>query len=179
MPPTLCRATEALLQAKAIEQHDSTLLHLGRVYALQADYTAAIAVYLEALQLDTRNAETLTTIGLLYLRIGQNQKAFDFLGNALSHDPKSVKAILAAASVIQAGGPTHLPVVMLLRFKAGLVVHRLLCVHAGSPGCRCCSGQISCCCCTDTNISPAVEQHRHGCCKFELLMECTVVLSLT
>lgn len=79
------------------------------MYALQADYTAAIAVYLEALQLDTRNAETLTTIGLLYLRIGQNQKAFDFLGNALSHDPKSVKAILAAASVIQAGCLTHLP----------------------------------------------------------------------
>lgn len=78
------------------------MLQLGKVYALQADYTAAVPVYLEALQLDPANAETLTTIGLLYLRIGQNQKAFDFLGNALSHDPKSVKAILAAASVIQA-----------------------------------------------------------------------------
>lgn len=99
---TLCRAVESLLQAKSIEQHDCTLLHLGKAYALQADYTAAVAVYLEALQLDTGNAETLSTIGLLYLRIGQNQQAFDFLGNALSHDPKSFKAILAAASVIQA-----------------------------------------------------------------------------
>ena len=98
---TFCRAIQNLLQAKAIEQHDCTLLQLGKVHALQADYSAALSVYLEALQLDPANAETLTTIGLLYLRTGQNQKAFDFLGNALSHDPKSVKAILAAASVIQ------------------------------------------------------------------------------
>ena len=91
-----------MLQAKAIEQHDCTLLQLGKVHALQADYSAAMSVYLEALQLDPGNAETLTTIGLLYLRTGQNQKAFDFLGNALSHDPRNVKAILAAASVIQA-----------------------------------------------------------------------------
>ena len=96
-----CRAIQYLLKAKAIEQHDCTLLQLGKAYALQAEYKAAIAACLEALQLDSGNAETLTAIGLLYLRVGENHKAFDFLGNALSHDPRSVKAILAAASVIQ------------------------------------------------------------------------------
>ena len=108
---TSCRAIQGLLQAKAIDKHDCTLLQLGKVHALRADYSAAMSVYLEALQLDPGNAETLTTIGLLYLRTGQNQKAFDFLGNALSHDPKSIKAILAAASVIQArfyNGNKHL-----------------------------------------------------------------------
>jgi Bardet-Biedl syndrome 4 protein len=37
------------------------------------------------------NPELLTTIGLLYLRIGDNFKAFDYLGNSLTHDPKNPK----------------------------------------------------------------------------------------
>lgn len=77
-------------------------MQLGKVYALQSNYQAAIAVYLEALKFSPDNAEVLTTIGLLYLRMGENLKAFDFLGNSLSKDPRSVKTILAAASVIQA-----------------------------------------------------------------------------
>jgi Bardet-Biedl syndrome 4 protein len=32
----------------------------------------------------------------LYLRLGENYRAFDFLGNALTHDPKNSKTILAA-----------------------------------------------------------------------------------
>ena len=47
------------------------------------------------------NAEILTTIGLLYLRQGENFKAFDYLGNSLTHDPKNAKTILAAGSIIQ------------------------------------------------------------------------------
>jgi Tfp pilus assembly protein PilF len=43
----------------------------------------------------------LTTVGLLYLRLGQNYRAFDFLGNSLTHDPKNPKSILAAGSIIQ------------------------------------------------------------------------------
>jgi len=47
------------------------------------------------------NPEILTTVGLLYLRLGQNYRAFDFLGNSLTHDPKNPKSILAAGSIIQ------------------------------------------------------------------------------
>ena len=97
-----CRAAQCLQQANVIEQHDTTFVQLGKVYALQAKYQAAVAVCLEALQFSPDNAEVLTTIGLLYLRMGENLKAFDFLGNSLSNDPRSVKTILAAASVIQA-----------------------------------------------------------------------------
>ncbi|KAL3139806.1 Bardet-Biedl syndrome 4 protein [Trebouxia sp. C0009 RCD-2024] len=95
------RAAKCLQQANGIEQHDATYVQLGKVYALQSNYQAAIAVYLEALKFSPDNAEVLTTIGLLYLRMGENLKAFDFLGNSLSKDPRSVKTILAAASVIQ------------------------------------------------------------------------------
>ncbi len=35
--------------------------------------------------------ELLTTVGLLYLRLGENYKAFEYLGNSLTHDPKNAK----------------------------------------------------------------------------------------
>ncbi|DBB06676.1 TPA: Bardet-Biedl syndrome 4 protein [Trebouxia sp. C0004] len=94
-------AADFFVKANSIEQHDSTFLQLGKVYALQADYQAAVKVCLEALVFCPDNAEVLTTIGLLYLRMGESLKAFDFLGNSLSNDPRNVKSILAAASVIQ------------------------------------------------------------------------------
>lgn len=43
----------------------------------------------------------LTTLGLLHLRLGENQKAFEHLGNSLAHDPLDPKTILAAGSIIQ------------------------------------------------------------------------------
>ena len=58
-------------------------------------------VYLEALEFSPENPELLTTVGLLYLRLGENYKAFDFLGNSLTHDPRNPKTILAAGSIIQ------------------------------------------------------------------------------
>jgi Bardet-Biedl syndrome 4 protein len=60
-----------------------------------------VEVYLEALEFSPENPEILTTVGLLYLRLGENYKAFDFLGNSLTHDPKNPKSILAAGSIIQ------------------------------------------------------------------------------
>jgi len=87
--------------ANAIQRHDSTYMQLGKVYTLQENYEAAIEVYLEALEFSPENPEILTTVGLLYLRLGQNYRAFDFLGNSLTHDPKNPKSILAAGSIIQ------------------------------------------------------------------------------
>merc|ERR1712100_488794 len=52
-------------------------------------------------EFSAENAEVLTTVGLLYLRMGENFKAFDYLGNALTHDPRNPKTILAAGSIIQ------------------------------------------------------------------------------
>ena len=43
---------------------------------------------MEALEFSPENPELLTTVGLLYLRLGENYKAFDFLGNSLTHDPR-------------------------------------------------------------------------------------------
>jgi len=47
---------------------------------LQEKYQEAIDIYLEALDYSPENPELLTTVGLLYLRLGENFKAFDYLG---------------------------------------------------------------------------------------------------
>lgn len=84
----------------------------AQVYTLQGDFKSAIDVYLEALEFSPDNAgacgccrhrahstsrparlwpEILTTVGLLYLRMGENFRAFDFLGSSLTHDPTNSK----------------------------------------------------------------------------------------
>ncbi|OLP76702.1 Bardet-Biedl syndrome 4 protein [Symbiodinium microadriaticum] len=92
---------DCFTKANAIQRHDVTFMQLGKVYALQEDYKSAIDVYTEALEFSPEHAELLTTLGILYLRMGENFKAFDYLGNALTHDPKNAKTILAAGSIIQ------------------------------------------------------------------------------
>ena len=49
-------------------------------------------VFLTRLRLRCWSQEILTTVGLLYLRLGENYRAFDFLGNSLTHDPKYARA---------------------------------------------------------------------------------------
>jgi len=95
------KAIDGFRKANQIQRHDATFMQLGKVYTLQENYKAAIEVYLEALEFSPENPEILTTIGLLYLRLGENYRAFDFLGNSLTHDPKNPKTILAAGSIIQ------------------------------------------------------------------------------
>jgi len=95
------QAVECFTRANAIQRHDITFMQLGKVYALQEDYKSAIDVFTEALEFSAENAEVLTTLGILYLRMGENFRAFDYLGNSLTHDPKNPKTILAAGSIIQ------------------------------------------------------------------------------
>merc|ERR1719261_1181593 len=94
-------SVECFTRANAIQRHDITFMQLGKVYALQEDYKSAIDVFTEALEFSAENAEVLTTLGILYLRMGENFRAFDYLGNSLTHDPKNPKTILAAGSIIQ------------------------------------------------------------------------------
>lgn len=95
------KAVDCLKQANTIQLHDATFIQLGKVYTLQENFQGAIDTYLEALEFSPDNPEMLTTVGLLYLRIGENYRAFDYLGNSLTHDPRNAKTILAAGSIIQ------------------------------------------------------------------------------
>ncbi|RHY21043.1 hypothetical protein DYB25_006015 [Aphanomyces astaci] len=84
-------AIESFQSANNIHRHDTTFLQLGKVHTLREDFKAAISVYLEALEFSPENPELLTTVGLLYLRIGENFRAFDYLGNSMTHDPRNAK----------------------------------------------------------------------------------------
>ena len=94
-------AVDCFRGANLIQKHDVTFSSLADVYIRQENFKAAIDVYLEALEFAPENPELLTTLGLLYLRLSENYKAFQYLGNSLTLDPKNCKALLATGSIIQ------------------------------------------------------------------------------
>ncbi|KAL9653223.1 hypothetical protein ABK040_010931 [Willaertia magna] len=98
------KAEECYKRANSIQRHDITFMELGKVYTIQERYEEAIDIYLEALDFSPENPELLSTVGLLYLRVGDSLKAFDYLGNSLTHDPTNPKTILATGSIIQDHG---------------------------------------------------------------------------
>jgi Bardet-Biedl syndrome 4 protein len=95
------RAISELEAANRIQRHDVTFLKLGHVYALTDRLSEAEETYMEALEFSPENPELLTTLGLLYLRMGDTSKAFESLGNSLTHAPTDPTAILAVGSILQ------------------------------------------------------------------------------
>jgi Bardet-Biedl syndrome 4 protein len=63
-------------QANEHHKHEYTYIELGRMYQIKQDYKTAIEVYLEGLDFSPENAEILTQIGMLYIRMGENFQAF-------------------------------------------------------------------------------------------------------
>ena len=97
-------AIKSFEKANQLQRHDTTFMQLARVHTLIKQFEKAIEVYLEALEFSPENPELLTAVGLLFLRLGKNFKAFEYLGNSLTHDPVNPKTILAAGSIIQDHG---------------------------------------------------------------------------
>lgn len=95
------KAIECFEIANSILRHESTYIQLGKIFRLIGRDQDALDIYLDAVETCPDNPEILTMIGLLYLKLGDNENAFSHLNDALKLDPKSVKAILAAGSVIQ------------------------------------------------------------------------------
>jgi len=65
------------------------------------------------------NAELATTLGLLYLKAQDNQRALENFGSALARDPLNARALIAAGAMMQV---THkrshfLPPMSLANFK--------------------------------------------------------------
>lgn len=95
------KAIECFETANSIQRHEVTYTQLGRVYRILGKEDEALQVFLDAIDACPENPELLTTVGLLYLKLGNNTKAFQYLGNALTYDPRNAKTILAASSIIQ------------------------------------------------------------------------------
>ncbi len=97
-------AERCFLKANEVARHDSTYIALGQVYAQQDKFKKAIDTYTEALEFTPENSDLLTTVGLLYLRLGDSFKAFESFGNSLAQNPRAPRAILASGSLIQDRG---------------------------------------------------------------------------
>eukprot|EP01038_Epipyxis_sp_PR26KG_P013114 gene13114-17578_t len=95
------KALECFDTANSIQRNEITFAQTGRVYRLIGKEEDALNAYMEALEICPENPELLTTVGLLFLKLGNNVKAFEYLGNSLTYDPKNAKTILAAGSIIQ------------------------------------------------------------------------------
>jgi hypothetical protein len=82
---------------------------VAKLHAARDQVGAAIDTLGEALEHSPESVELLTELGLLLLHAGDSQRAFDQLGTSLLHEPRGTRAILAAASIIQARpGPARI-----------------------------------------------------------------------
>ncbi|XP_068131858.1 Bardet-Biedl syndrome 4 protein [Hyperolius riggenbachi] len=98
------KSKEQLNLALQIHRQELSSMILGKIHLLEGNTEGAIQIYLQALQLSPESTELLTTLGLLYLQNGLYQKAFEYLGNALTYDPSNYKGILAAGCMMQSHG---------------------------------------------------------------------------
>jgi Bardet-Biedl syndrome 4 protein len=60
----------------------------------QGKYQDALQMYQDALDLSPENTELLTIVGILHLRLGDIDKAFEVLGSSLTIDPRLPKVFL-------------------------------------------------------------------------------------
>uniref|UniRef100_A0A8C6YAS0 Bardet-Biedl syndrome 4 n=1 Tax=Naja naja TaxID=35670 RepID=A0A8C6YAS0_NAJNA len=98
------KAKDQLNNALQLNRHDLTYMTLGRIHLMEGDRDAALEIYKKAVEFSPENTELLTILGLLYLELEVYQKAFEYLGNALTFEPFNYKAILAAGSMMQTHG---------------------------------------------------------------------------
>ncbi|XP_012225811.1 Bardet-Biedl syndrome 4 protein homolog isoform X1 [Linepithema humile] len=76
-------------------------LALARLYLLDDMIPEARTAYTAALNGNPESTDAATELGLLYLRIGDTQRAFQQFGAALAQSPNCVKAILPMAYIMQ------------------------------------------------------------------------------
>ncbi|KAL4484990.1 hypothetical protein ABPG74_020167 [Tetrahymena malaccensis] len=95
------QALKCFQKANQLSKHESTFLELGKLYTDLKEPEKAIEIYEEALQHSNDNSDILVILGVICLKQQNEQKAFKYLGQALSVNNKDLKAILAASSVMQ------------------------------------------------------------------------------
>ena len=97
-------AAEAFAEANEVSGHAprvGTFVAMARALAASGDMDGAIATYADALEYAPTSTELLTAMGLLYYKTGDTARAFECLGNSLTHDPSDGRTVLAAAAMIE------------------------------------------------------------------------------
>ncbi|CAK9813745.1 Bardet-Biedl syndrome 4 protein homolog [Anthophora quadrimaculata] len=97
----LYEAKRHLKRSIELTKHVLPYIALAKVCLLEDRVTEAQNAYTAALSENPESVEAATELGLLYLKIGDVQRAFQQFGTALGHSPNCSKAILPIAYVIQ------------------------------------------------------------------------------
>lgn len=97
----IMRAQEVLMSCPKFNKCVDILIFLAKICIQKNDLIPAIEASKRALDLEPENTDLIAELGLLYLKTNSDQKAFSYLGKALSYDPTHVPSILAASTVLQ------------------------------------------------------------------------------
>ena len=79
-------AIDSFLQAIDAEPQQATLCALGKLYINLGKFEDALPMYQNALDLSPENVDLITTVGIIHLRLGNPDKAFESFGAALAVD---------------------------------------------------------------------------------------------
>ncbi|XP_067931941.1 Bardet-Biedl syndrome 4 protein-like isoform X1 [Watersipora subatra] len=109
------QAKELLQKAIQFQKHELSYIMLGKCYMHEQDNRKAIEIFRQAVEFSPESPDLLTTLGMLYIEVGMYQKAFEHLGNAMTHNNEHAKAILAAGKLMQQFG----------EFDVALIKYRL------------------------------------------------------
>nr|XP_031825496.1 Bardet-Biedl syndrome 4 protein homolog isoform X1 [Nomia melanderi]XP_031825497.1 Bardet-Biedl syndrome 4 protein homolog isoform X1 [Nomia melanderi]XP_031825498.1 Bardet-Biedl syndrome 4 protein homolog isoform X1 [Nomia melanderi]XP_031825499.1 Bardet-Biedl syndrome 4 protein homolog isoform X1 [Nomia melanderi]XP_031825500.1 Bardet-Biedl syndrome 4 protein homolog isoform X1 [Nomia melanderi]XP_031825501.1 Bardet-Biedl syndrome 4 protein homolog isoform X1 [Nomia melanderi]XP_03182550 len=97
----LAEAKRCLKRSIELTKDESPYIALARVCLLEDQVNDARNAYTAALSGNPECIEAATELGLLYLKIGDVQRAFQQFGTALAHSPNCTRAILPIAYIIQ------------------------------------------------------------------------------
>ncbi|XP_076165097.1 Bardet-Biedl syndrome 4 [Ptiloglossa arizonensis] len=97
----LYEAKRHLKRSMELTKNELPYIALARVCITEDHVTEARNAYNAALGGNPESVEAATDLGLLYLKIGDVQRAFQQFGTALAHSPDCTRAILPIAYVIQ------------------------------------------------------------------------------
>ncbi|XP_006614029.1 Bardet-Biedl syndrome 4 protein homolog isoform X1 [Apis dorsata] len=94
-------AKKYLKRSIELTKNELPYIALARLCLFENHVTEAQNAYTTALSENPESIEAATELGLLYLKIGDVQRAFQQFGTAIAHSPNYAKAILPIAYIIQ------------------------------------------------------------------------------
>ncbi|KAL1129675.1 hypothetical protein AAG570_012620 [Ranatra chinensis] len=97
----LGKARDHLKKAVHLGRAEQSYKSLAELFIAENDVNSAFEIYNTALELFPTSSDIASELGLLYLKVGELQKAFDKLGTAIAISPNNTKALLPMASIFQ------------------------------------------------------------------------------
>ncbi|CAG9863985.1 unnamed protein product [Phyllotreta striolata] len=95
------KASEYAQKAVQAGKQEACYELLIKILIMQGDYKNAVTVSNSAIEFCPDSVGMLTESGLLFLKLGQSEHAFERLSSALALEPSSTKALLAIGCIMQ------------------------------------------------------------------------------